>query len=164
MHDPSWEVLTLRVERLEAENRWWKRLASVTLLLATLLVVFGATTGKKVQSPSGLRGQRLALVDKAERVRAELSMSSDNQPRLTLMDDAGRPRLTLALAKYGEPLLSFTDPSGTRRIGLSLDLYGGMLRLADTAGNPRAALVVPDAGDPDLELLGKDDKPLWRAP
>jgi hypothetical protein len=164
MHEPSWEALTLRVDRLEAENRCWKRLASATLLLASLLVVFGATAGKRVQSPTELRGQRLALVDKAARVRAELTMSSDNQPSLILMDGAGKPRLTLALAKYSEPLLSLTDAGGTRRIVLSLDLYGGMLRLADDTGNPRAALVVPAKGDPDLELLGKDDKPLWRAP
>src|SRR5262245_40456981 len=72
MHEPSWEVLTLRVDRLEAENRWWKRLVSVTLLLLTLLALFGATAGKRVQSSTALRGQRLALVDKAERVRAEL--------------------------------------------------------------------------------------------
>ena len=70
----------------------------------------------------------------------------------------------LTLSKYGEPTLSFADAGGTRRIMLSLDLYGAMLRFADDAGSPRAALVVPSEGEPELELLSKDDKLLWRAP
>jgi hypothetical protein len=51
-----------------------------------------------------------------------------------------------------------------RRIVLSLDLYGTMLRFSDNAGNPRAALIVPSEGEPELELLSKDDKLLWHAP
>ena len=47
---------------------------------------------------------------------------------------------------------------------LSLDLYGTLMRFTDDAGNPRAALVVPSNGEPELELLSKDDKVLWRAP
>jgi hypothetical protein len=70
----------------------------------------------------------------------------------------------LALSKYGEPTLSFADAGGTRRIVLSLDLYGTMLRFSDDAGNPRAALIVPSAGEPELEFLSKDDKLLWHAP
>jgi hypothetical protein len=47
---------------------------------------------------------------------------------------------------------------------LGVDLYGTVLRLTDDAGNPRAALVVPAEGEPELELLSRDDKVLWRAP
>jgi hypothetical protein len=47
---------------------------------------------------------------------------------------------------------------------LNLDLYGTLLRFTDDAGNPRATLVVPSAGEPELELLGKNDRVLWRAP
>ncbi len=63
-----------------------------------------------------------------------------------------------------EPTLSIADTGGTRRIVLRLDLYGTLLRFTDGAGNLRAALVVPSAGEPELELVGEDDKILWRAP
>jgi hypothetical protein len=164
MGELSWQVLTRRVERLERESRWWKRLASVMLVLLGIIVLLGAAAGKKATSPTELRGQRIVLVDKAEQGRAELTMLPDNQPGLMLTDDAGKPRLMLALSKYGEPMLSFADAGGTRRIVLSLDLYGAMLRFADDVGSPRAALAVPSEGEPELELLSKDDKLLWRAP
>ena len=156
--------ITQRVDRLERASRWWKRLASVTLVGLGIIVLLGATASKKAKSPTELRAQRVVLVDKAEQSRAELTMLPDNQPGLMLTDEAGKPRLMLALSKYGEPVLSFADAGGTRRIVLSLDLYGAMLRFADDVGSPRAALVVPSEGEPELELLGKDDKLLWRAP
>jgi hypothetical protein len=129
-----------------------------------IIVLLGATTSRKAKSPAELRGQRIVLVDTKEQGRAELSMLPDHQPGLTLTDEAGKPRLMLALSKYGEPVLSFADAGGTRRIIVGLDLYGTVLRFMDDAGHPRAALVVPAAGEPELELLSKDDKLLWRAP
>jgi hypothetical protein len=164
MDEPTLEVLTRRVDHLERESRWWKRLASGVAALLGIVVLLGAAASKKIKSPAELRAQRIVLVDKAEQGRAELTVTSENQPGLVLADDAGKPRLTLALSKYGEPTLSFVDAGGTRRLTLSLDLYGTMLRFTDDAGNPRVALVVPSEGEPALELLSKDDKLLWRAP
>jgi hypothetical protein len=164
MDGVNWQVLARRVDRLERESRWWKCLAAATLVGLGVVVLLGATASKKTKSPSELRGQRIVLVDKAEQGRAALTMMPDNQPGLMLMDDAGKPRLMLGLSRYGEPMLSFSDASGVRRMVLSLDLYGTLLRFTDDTGNARAALVVPSEGEPELELLGKDDKLLWRAP
>jgi hypothetical protein len=163
MDGSTLEALSQRVERLERTNLQWKRLASWVLAVLGVVVLFGAA-GKKAKSPTELRAQRVVLVDNAEKARAELTLTSENQPGLALLDDAGKPRLMLALSKYGEPTLSFADASGMRRIVLNLDLYGTLLRFTDDAGNPRATLVVPSAGEPELELSGKDDKVLWRAP
>jgi hypothetical protein len=164
MGELSWHVLTRRVDRLERESRWWKHLASVALISLGVIVLLGAAASKKAKSPGELRAQRIVLVDKAEQGRAELTMMPENQPGLTLTDGVGKPRLMLTLSKYGEPTLSFADASGMRRIVLNLDLYGTLLRFTDDAGNPRATLVVPSTGEPELELLGRDDKVLWRAP
>lgn len=158
------EALSRRVERLEHANRRWRGLAGGALALLGMVVLLGAAANKKTKSPAEVRAQRLVLVDKADKERAELRMLSDDQPGLVLADDAGKPRLMLALSQYGEPTLSFADVGGTRRLVLSLDLYGTMLRLTDDAGNPHAALIVPSEGEPELELLSKDDKVLWHAP
>ncbi len=158
------EALYRRVERLEQAHWQWKRLASGALAVLAIVVLLGAAAGKRVKSPAELRAQHLVLVDKADKVKAELTVGSNDQPALVLVDDAGKPRLMLALSKYGEPTLSFADAGGTQRLVLSLDLYGTMLRLTDDAGNPRAVLVVPSAGEPALELLSKDDQVLWHAP
>jgi hypothetical protein len=164
MKESTLEVLTERVERLEHATLRWKRLASFMLVLLGIAVLLGAKAGKKPSPPAELRAQRIVLVDKADKGRAALAVVSDNQPSLTLLDDTGRPRLTLSLTQYGEPTLSFVDAEGIRRIVLGLDLYGTVLRFTDDSGNLRAALMVPSEGEAELELIGKDDKILWRAP
>jgi hypothetical protein len=163
MNESTLEVLTERVERLEHATLWWKRLASFILALLGIAVLLGAKASKKPGIPAELRAQRIVLVDKADKGRAALAVVSDNQPGLALLDDTGKPRLTLSLTQYGEPTLSFADAEGTRRIVLGLDLYGAVLRFTEDSGNLRAALVVPSEGEPELELVGKDDKTLWRA-
>jgi hypothetical protein len=164
MDKATLDALSRRVERLERANLRWKRFASWSLAALGMVILLGATASKRAKSPAELRTQRLVLVDKAEKGRAELTLISETAPGLVLVDDAGKPRLILALSQYGDPTLSFADAGGTRRMGLSLDLYGTVLRFADNAGNPRAALIVPSEGDPELELLSKDGKLLWRAP
>jgi hypothetical protein len=164
MDEPTLEAFSQRIDRLERESRWWKRLLSMALVLLGMVMLLGAAASKKTQSPAELRAKRIMLVDDAAKVRAELTVMADNQPGLILADDAGKPRLMLSLTRYGEPTLSFVDSGGTRRVVLSVDLYGTLLRFTDDAGNPRAALVVPSEGEPELELLSKDDKVLWRAP
>jgi hypothetical protein len=164
MNGPILKVLTGRVERRERATRWWKCLASLILTLLGIAVLLGAKAGKKPAIPAVLRAQRVVLVDKTDKERAALAVVSDNQPGLVLLDDTGKPRLTLSLSQYVEPTLRFADAGGTRRIVLGLDLYGTVLRFTDDSGNLRAALVVPSEGEPELELVGKDDKILWRVP
>jgi len=164
MAEPTLGELARRIQHLEQKILWWKRLASVALALLGIVVLLGATTSKKSKPAAELRARRIILVDKADKARAELAVVSDHQPGLIFSDNNGKPRLTLSLTQYGEPTLSFVDAGGTRRIVLGLDLYGTLLRFTDDAGNLRAALAVPSAGEAELELLGKDDKVLWRAP
>jgi hypothetical protein len=158
------DALRRRVECLERANRRWQHMVGGVLAALAMLVLVGAAANKKAKSPAEVRAQRLVLVDKADKERAELKLVSDDQPTLILADNAATPRLALALSKFGEPTLSFADASGTRRLVLSLDLYGTMLRLADDAGNPRATLLVPSTGEPEIALMGKDNTVLWQAP
>ena len=162
--EASITALAQRVEGLERTIRWWQCLAGLALVAVSTTVFLGAAATKKANPPGEVRAQRLVLVDHAGKERAGLALVSPHQPGLTLSDDDGRPRLTLSLTQHGEPLLSFADASGTHRILLGLDLYGMFLRVNDDAGNLRATLAVPSEGEPELELLGRQDKLLWRAP
>jgi hypothetical protein len=164
METPILQTLAHRVDRLEAANLQWKRLASMAMLLLGIAVLFGAATSKPPKTSAELRARRLVLVDTSNKKRAELALMADDQLGLILSDEAGNPRLTLSLTRYGEPSLSFVDAGGTRRIVLGLDLYGALLQFTDHSGNGRVALVVPSEGEPELELMGKDDKVLWHAP
>jgi hypothetical protein len=164
MHEPTWAALTQRLERLEQENRQWKRMASLTIAWLGAVILIGATVSKKAKVPDELRTKRLVLADEAARDRTEFSVTTENRPALVLSDDAGKPRLMRYLSQYGEPTLSLADTGGKRRIVLTLDVYGTLLQFADEAGKLRAGLAVSAEGEPEMELLGRDDKGLWRAP
>ena len=164
MDEPTTDAVFRRLERLERDNRRGKRVVGLVVACLGLAVLLGAVPSKKPKVPDEVRAGRFVLMDKADNARAEVSIISDNQPQLVLSDEAGKPRLMLALSQYGEPLVNFADATGKRRIALSLDLYGILLRFSDDAGNLRAALTVPAEGEPELELLGKGNKILWRVP
>lgn len=164
MDEVTLEALSRRIEHLEQATLRWKHLVSWALAVLGIVILLGAVASKRAKSPAELRAQRLVLVDKAEKDRAELRLIAENQPGLVLVDDAGKPRLILSLSQFGDPTVSFTDAGGTHRVALSLDLYGTMLRFSDNAGKPRAVLVVPSEGEPELEFMSKDDQLLWRAP
>jgi hypothetical protein len=164
MEEPTMEAVTRRLERLERDHRRWKRVAGWAVAGFALTVLLGAVPGKKAHIPDEVRAKRFVLIDTADRARAELAIIAENQPHLALFDDAGKPRLMLSLGRYGEPSLSLLDAAGHRRIALSLDLYGALLRFSDAAGHVRVVLAVPAEGEPEFELLGKDDKVRWRVP
>jgi hypothetical protein len=164
MEELTMEAVFQRLERLERDNRRWKYVAGVAVACLGLAMLLGAAPGKKAKIPDEVRARRFVLVDAADNARAELAATAANQPQLILLDEAGRSRLMLSLSQYGEPALGFADDAGTRRIVLSLDLYGILLRFSDAAGHLRAALAVPAEGEPEFELVGKDDKVLWRIP
>lgn len=162
--DESVRALAQRVEGLERTVLWWRRLACVVCAIVGTTVFLGAAASKKAKPQAEVQAQRLVLVDTLGKERAEFAMLSEHQPGLKLSDNDGRPRLTLSLTQHGEPLLSFVDASGTPRILMGLDLYGTFLRVNDDAGSLRATLAVPSEGEPELELRGKQDQLLWRAP
>lgn len=164
MEAPIMDAVLQRLEHLERDNRRWKHVTGLVVVCFGLVVLLGAVPSKKPQIPDEVRAGRFVLVDKTDKAWAELATISENQPQLVLSDEAGRPRLILALSPYGEPVLSFADAAGKRRIALSLDLYGILLRFSDDTGNVRAALTVPAEGEPELELLGRDNAVLWRVP
>lgn len=164
MVEASMDAVTRRLGRLERDNRRYKLGARFAVACVGLAVLMGAAPSKKAKIPGEVRAGRFVLVDKTGKARAEWATTSENQSYLVLLDEAGKPRLTLSLSQYGEPRLSFADAAGNRRIGLSLDLYGVLLRFTDDAGKLRAALGVPAEGEPEIELLGKDDQVLWHVP
>jgi hypothetical protein len=164
MGEPTMDAVTRRLERLERDNRRYKRVASLAVACVGLAVLLGAAPSKKAKIPDEVRAGRFVLVDKAGNAHAQWATTAEKQPYLVLSDAAGKPRLNLSLSQYGEPFLSFTDAAGNRRIGLSLDLYGVLLHFNDDGGKLRAALTVPAEGEPEIELVGKDDKVLWHVP
>ncbi len=85
-----------RLERLERQNRWLKRIA--TVCVAVVAVVFLLGQGK--DKPRVVEAEAFVLRDSEGKQRAVLSMEKPNTPSLVLLDRDGTKRVYL-LAEQG---------------------------------------------------------------
>ena len=134
-----------RLERLERQNRWMKRIGALGLAVAAAVLLSGQAKGKDLQD---LKARSLTLIDANGKNRVVLADS------LTLIDPYGRNRVVLA--DYG---LRVLDINGKTRATLfargdgssSLDLY-------DRNGKMLMALRALRDGLPSLALWDKNGK------
>src|SRR5260370_23796006 len=92
------QSLVSRVEKLERENRWLKRLGFVAFILAAGLISMGQARTNRV-----LEANKFLLRDASGQVRAELETTDESSPSLVLFDAQGTNRGSLELNKAGEP-------------------------------------------------------------
>jgi hypothetical protein len=133
--------VTTRLDRLEAANRVWRRLAVASWILLGAVGVLGqaaAPPGRPAVPAHVVEAERFVLRDSTGRIGATLGWERDDV-RLALHDPAGRPRVVLALG--GGPGLSLLDPDGrTVRAALVIGPDGAPgLALFDSSGKPRLA-------------------------
>lgn len=155
--------LLQRVDRLERENRWLKRLGVTVLAGLVGVLVMGQTTAGR--SAKTIEAEELHLRDSRGMARATLSVGPDGSPRLGLTDQAGVSRLTLVVNSDGSPRFSLSDKAGLARAVVGLDRDGSpRLGLTDQAGIDRAGLVVMPDGQPMLGFKDKSGRAIWSAP
>jgi hypothetical protein len=131
-------TLEQRLERLERESRWIKRIGMMAAAVAAAVFLVGQ--GKDRELPD-LEVRSLTVKDEAGRVRLKMSTSADGTPQLRLDDHAGNARATLAVAANGSPQLVLADVSGRTRVALRMDENGaGSLRFYSSAGKRLAYL------------------------
>ena len=147
-----------RLERLERQNKWMRRLGAVGVALVAVVFLMGQ--GKE---PPDLVVRALTLKDAAGKTRAELGVR-DGAPILTLKDEAGRPRVALS-----QEIMEFFDSSGPRvslgmyvvrfvRRGRIVTVSDGrpLISLYDKAHKPRIFLTVDEDGSPYLRTMDPD--------
>jgi hypothetical protein len=124
-----------RLERLERENRWMRRIGVVAVAVAAAVFLVG-------------QGKRKKLPD--------LEVRS-----LTIMDQWGRPRIFLHATRgsRGSPELSFCGHDGKRRVVLHGGEDASGLSLHNQDGKRRAVLATAEDRECHLALLTKDGKP-----
>jgi hypothetical protein len=154
------QQLEIRIERLEAQNRWFKR-GALTLLVAMVSVsLLGQTKQAKkaapktpaapaaAATPDQIEAHSFVLKDTNGKVRAELSMTGTG-PGLKLRDESGTALVTLSLnddAPQG-PLLLMSDPQ--RHAGFSVSVLNGngsQLSLSGERPDIQARMAVAPAG------------------
>ena len=150
-----------RLERVERENRWMKRLGGFALLVLLSVPLLGQAAPKNI-----VKAEKFVLVDKDGKERGVLGMD-DNRPynmlrgreigpHLALFDMDGKKRIELALWPEGSPSLFLMDRNGERRASLVVGPDGlSKLILFDEDGDklfemPRSR-DIEFADPPDLE-------------
>ena len=147
-YTPSLADLEARLAKLERQNRRWKHLGLLFLLIAGsgfLLAQAPRKPARAAPAPATptasydtLVVHRLELRDKAGKLRG-LWWLDGLGPTLTLFDAAGKLRAVLGVEADG-PSLALYDTAGKPRAGLRVGAKGPELALFDAAGKPRAWL------------------------
>jgi hypothetical protein len=131
MELPTIEAMAQRLERLERENRRWRRAGIVVALaLAALPMIAGASRDDRT---TVLEAQRLILKGQDGKVYAELGVLTNKArgtefPQLSLYDQRGKTRVELAVGPNGFPELRFRDEDQRTRCSLAM-LPDGLTQL-----------------------------------
>lgn len=158
LENPEPQSIRERLERLERQNRWFKRAGVAALLLAAAVVVMGQARPSRT-----VTANKFVLQDRQGRTRAILEDSA-GRTTLTFLDTAGRGRMVLAggtgpvgntyaYLELGEAAAhergALTTPGG------EVTLSDGGLGMAAYPPNREAGSVLlqaPGPGGPDLQL------------
>ena len=142
------DVLVGRIDRLERQNRRFRRAATAIALGVAAVFLMGQTVPK---SPA-VETQKLVLKDKRGKIRAVLGAFSEDEPFGLLVFDANqRIRAKLGLEEDGSPILALTDDGGVDRVTLHPAV--GLRILGD---GPSVTLGVTHGNEPTLHLNDKD--------
>jgi hypothetical protein len=157
--------LEMRIERLERQNRLFRR-GILTCLIALVSVVLMAQTQSKHPAkkaaaatpaapavPEKIEAQSFILKDSAGKVRAELSMAGTG-PGLKLRDENGIPLVSISL-NDGTPqgsMMLLSDPQHHASVSISvLEGMGSQLSLVGERPDIQARIAVaPDGTSLDL--------------
>ena len=176
MHEPTFSTLAERLDRLEREVRWWRRVGGVALAVLGVGLLLGATPTRVADE---LLAKRLVIVDSQGKERILLGEELVRGIGLQVLDADGATRIGLMVKhlRGDNPYLHFRGPNpGWVHFSAELDDTGSpMLELfkhragdkpvfAGSAPNfASAALSVKPDGSTVLAFV-KDGKVIWKAP
>jgi hypothetical protein len=138
-----------RVERLECQNRWMRRLLTLTLagVAAVLLVA------QKAPPPDEIQAKRFVMKDDKGKNRAALG-PVEHGVSLVMTDEDEKAGLVLGV--WGTPFLVFRDAKGE-----SLELFQKEDGTLDLRVHDKLTLQLVGR-KADLVIAGPDGKEIWK--
>ena len=154
MNKPLLDALSERVDRLERENRRWRRAGVLVLLVGVILATGGA---RWADGPRTVVAEGLLIQDKDGGLRAMLGSGPDGGALLTMFDSKLKPRFVLGVKPDGEPGLSIKDQDGRLRFGMGFMADGtSRLEVGGSGGKGSVILRVRSDGVADLGVLRRE--------
>jgi hypothetical protein len=179
MKEPSLDGLHARLDRLEREVRWWRRLGVVALAGAGLL---GAVAATVTTNPDEVKTRRLVITDGEGRGRAIFTVDESDRTRLSLTDRDGATTADLTVTPGQSAALSVgradvqaqlaaAGDAGQLTVGtrgqrgwLVATPNGSSLGLGTEAGRPQVSVAAGPTQSPSLQLSDRDGNAVWKAP
>jgi hypothetical protein len=179
MNERSLDGLHARLERLEREVGWWRRVGVAALACAGL---FGAVAATVTTNPDEVKTRRLVITDGEGRGRAVFSVDEADRTRLSLADRDGATTAdltvtpgqsaALSVGRAGaQAQLAVTGDAGQLSVGargqrswLVAAPTGSSLGLGDDPGKAQISLTTSASQSPSLQLADRDGNPVWKAP
>jgi hypothetical protein len=179
MREPSLDGLHARLERLEREVGWWRRVGVAALAGAGL---FGAVAATVTTNPDEVKTRRLVVTDGEGRSRAVFTVDESDRTRLSLTDrdgatsadltvtpgqsaalSVGRAGAQAQLAAAGETGQLSVSARGQRG-WLVAAPTGSSLALGNDPGKPQITVVTSPTLSPTLQLSDREGNTVWKAP
>jgi hypothetical protein len=179
MREPLLDGLHARLERLEREVGWWRRVGVAALAGVGL---FGAIAATVTTNPDEVKTRRLVITDGEGRGRAVLTVDDSDRTRLSLTDrdgattadltvipgqsaalSVGRGGAQAQLAAVGETGQISVAARGQRG-WLVAAPTGSSLALGNDPGKPQIAVATSPTQSPSLQLSDREGNAVWKAP
>jgi len=154
---PEKQPLEIRIERLERQNRLFRR-GALTCVIALVSVGLlgqtkhphkaGTATPAAPAIPEKIEAGSFILKDSNGKIRAELSMAGTG-PTFKLRDESGTPLITLSLNDGSPqgPMMLFSDPQHHAGVSVSvLEGMGSQLSLVGARPDIQARMAVAPEG------------------
>jgi hypothetical protein len=152
------QPLEIRIERLERQNRLFRRGALTCLIALVSVGLMGQTKRPRKAAPATapaapaipekIEAGSFILKDSNGKVRAELSMAGTG-PTFKLRDESGTPLVTLSLNDGSPqgPMMFFSDPQHHAAVSISvLQGMGSQLSLVGARPDIQARMAVEPDG------------------
>jgi len=121
------DALAERLDRLELENRWLKRIGGGAMIAMLAMIAMGMTAGR---APRRAAAEQFVLNDANGRPRATLGLGRDGAPALSMLDPQGQEQVLLRAGNDGSSSLQYfenrslrTSVSNITGIGASVNLF-----------------------------------------
>jgi len=151
------DIILQRLERLERENRRWKGLVSVTVVICSCFLLLGATNGGEPRVADELHARSFVLVDQNGTTLAQLGQLPHGTLGLGFYDEGRKARLLLSVEANGESSMSVYGRDGRGSAVVMVGKEGATsLRLLDAQWRIRASLATWPDGSPFLHLSDRD--------
>ncbi len=143
-------TLEQRLEKLERENRWMRRIGAVGVAIAAAVFLIGQGKDK----PRVVEAEAFVLRDGEGKQRAVLSMEKPNTPSLVLLDQNGTKRVYLLAEQGGRASLGLGPGDGGIRTVLRVNSGGDAhLNFFDKDGKRGSQFGIDLLGQPSLHLM-----------